>query len=178
LSVNLFNQKKFKKMSNISNNRISVELSIDAINNVKAALVTISENLPFLIGLTVEERRFLPKISEVNKVFTEDAVVALQNNPTLLPGYFDVKEVVKDLRVYQQLDEIVLLTAQLAEKLSDTQMLAGSEAYTLALTAYRLFEAASKAGVPGTDAIYDQLKQRFAGQGNFGTTQAPDTPAV
>ena len=44
-------------------------------------------------------------------------------------------------------------------------MIAGSEAYASALTAYRLFEAAAKAGVLGADAAYIPLAERFAGQG-------------
>lgn len=48
--------------------------------------------------------------------------------------------------------------------------MAGSESYVSALTAYKLFGSAADAGVPGADAIYNQLKQRFAGQGGTGTT--------
>lgn len=47
------------------------------------------------------------------------------------------------------------------EKLEDTQILAGSEAYVSALTGYKLFGAAADAGLPGADAIYDSLKTRF-----------------
>ncbi|UPT69585.1 MAG: hypothetical protein M0D53_10425 [Flavobacterium sp. JAD_PAG50586_2] len=57
---------------------------------------------------------------------------------------------------------------QTLEKLQDTQLLAGSEAYASGLTIYKLFGSAADAGIPGADAIYDQLKQRFAGQGGPG----------
>ena len=53
-------------------------------------------------------------------------------------------------------------------------MLCGSEAYASSLTAYRLFEAAASAGLPGADSVYNALKQRFAGQGTTGgTTPTP-----
>ena len=58
--------------------------------------------------------------------------------------------------------------SQILEKINDTQLLAGSEAYTSALTVYKLFGSAADAGIPGTDTIYDLLKQRFAGQGGTG----------
>ena len=67
--------------------------------------------------------------------------------------------------LFTQLDEIIMMTKQLLEKMEDTQLLAGSEAYTSALTLYKLFGSAADAGVAGTDTIVSQLKQRFAGQG-------------
>jgi hypothetical protein len=156
-------------MSNITSNRVSATIDAATIQKVKDALASVNAQLPFLIGLKPEERQAIPKISDVNKTFTSDAITAIKNNAGLLPAYVDVNEMEKDFTLYQQLDELVQLSTQVTEKLSDTQMMAGSEAYVSSLTAYRLFEAASNAGIPGTDTIYDQLKQRFAGQGSSGT---------
>jgi hypothetical protein len=63
----------------------------------------------------------------------------------------------------------------LSEKISDTQMLAGSEAYITSLAAYRMFEGAAKAGMAGADSVYDELKQHFAGQGGSGEKPAAPT---
>lgn len=164
-------------MSNITNNRVSASIDAATIKSIKEAIATINEKLPFLIGLKPEERQSIPKISEVNKVFTADAVVAIKNNGNLLPAYLSADEISKDYNLYEQLDELVQLSQQLTEKLSDTQMIVGSEAYVSALTAYRLFEAASNAGLPGTDTIYDQLKQRFAQQGATATLATLQNPA-
>ena len=144
------------------------------ITAVKTAIQTIQTNMPFLLGLTMEERSSLPKINVANKAFTEDAINAMVNNPTLLPAYFNVAEMQKDMTLFAQLDELNILINQLAERVSDTQMLAGSEAYVSALAAYRNFEAAANAGVSGADTIYDLLKSRFANQG--GTTPPPLVP--
>lgn len=122
-------------------------------------------NLPFLVGLTTEERIALPSINVSNKAFTEDAINAGVNNPTLIPSYVSVVNMKNDMLLFTQLDEIIMMTKQLLEKMEDTQLLAGSEAYTSALTLYKLFGSAADAGVGGTDAIVTQLKQRFAGQG-------------
>lgn len=157
-------------MANINNNRISATATAAQIAAVKTALQTIATNLPFLIGLTNEERITLPKINVANKAFTEDAINAMVNNPTLLPSYFNVAEMQKDMLLFSQLDELNLLVNQLAEKINDTQLLAGSEAYVSALAAYRNFEAAANAGVSGADTIYDALKVRFVSQGGTTTT--------
>ena len=156
-------------MANITNNRLSITMTAAQITAVKTAIQTIQTNMPFLLGLTMEERSSLPKINVANKAFTEDAINAMVNNPTLLPAYFNVAEMQKDMTLFAQLDELNILINQLAERVSDTQMLAGSEAYVSALAAYRNFEAAANAGVSGADTIYDLLKSRFANQGGSAT---------
>lgn len=145
----------------LTNNRLSVTTTQAQIATVKAAFATIFTTLPFLIGLTPEEREKLPKIDVTNKVFTEDAIKAINNNGNFLPSYFSGAETQKDLDLFDVLDEFVLLSAQLYERLRDTQILAGSEAYVSALTAYRLIAAAAAAGVPGADSVYQSLKKRF-----------------
>lgn len=163
-------------MSNLSNNRLNISATPVQISAVKAALNTIATNLPFLIGLTIDERISLPSIDVNNKAFTEDAINAGVNNAALIPSYVSVANMQSDMTLFNQLDEIKILTKQLLEKLEDTQLLAGSEAYISALTLYKLFGSAADAGVPGADAIYEQLRTRFAGQGGTGTP--PTNPNV
>ena len=152
-------------MANLTNNRLNVTATPAQITAVKAAIQTINTNLPFLIGLTSDERIALPAIDVNNKAFTEDAINAGVNNAALLPAYVNVANMQSDLDLFTQLDEIIGLMNQTLEKLDDTQLLAGSEAYTNGLTLYKLFGSAADAGMPGADAIVKQLQSRFAGQG-------------
>ena len=103
----------------------------------------------------------LPKMNVNNKVFTEDAINAALNNPTLFPNFVNVDEMNNDLRLFEKMDELVVVLRQLLERVSDTQLLAGSEAYSSALAVYKIIGAAADAGIEGTKAIYDQLKARF-----------------
>jgi hypothetical protein len=155
---------------NITINRLNTVMADADIAEVKGFIKNIYGKMPFLIGLTTDERVTLPKISENNKVFVGDSINALVNNAPMLPSYLNVADIKNDLTLYEQLDELEMLALQLVEKIQDTRMLCGSEAYVSSLAAYRLFEAAASAGIPGADAIYDALKQRFAGQGPTGTT--------
>ncbi len=160
-------------MSNINDNRLNITMTPAQITAVKTALQTIQTNMPFLTGLTIEERIALPKINVSNKAFTEDAINAAVNNASMIPSYFNTATLQTDFNLFEQLNELILLVDQVAEKMSDTQMLAGSEAYVNALASYRLFGAAADAGVPGADAIYDLLKSRFANQGSPNTPPTP-----
>lgn len=148
-------------MSNLNNSRINVTMTAAQITAVKTALQTIQTNMPFLTGLTIEERIAIPKINVSNKAFVEDAINAGVNNASMLPGYITIPPMQTDLQLFHQLDELLVLCRQVTEKLEDTQMLAGSEAYISGLTLYRLFGTAAEAGVPGADAIHASLKQRF-----------------
>ena len=160
-------------MSNLLNNRLNVVATEVEINAVIDAINTINAKLPFLLGLTVSERVALPSIDVANKAFTEDAINAALANPDLVPSYMQVSNIEKDITLFNQLDRIKVPLKQLLEKIEDTQLLAGSEAYMSALALYRLIGSAADAGVPGADSIYDQLKRRFAGQGGTGTPAQP-----
>lgn len=161
-------------MSNLTNNRVNITATAAQLTAVKTALQTITANLPFLIGLTTEERIALPSIDVNNKDFAEDAINAGLNNAGLIPSYISVASMQNDMTLFNQLEGIAALVNQLLEKIDDTKLMAGSEAYTASLALYKVFGAAADAGVPGTDAIVSQLKTRFAGQG--GAAKAPTNP--
>jgi hypothetical protein len=164
-------------MSNLLNNRMNVTPTAVQVTAVKTAFQTTLSNLPFLVGLTVDERKSLLAIDVSNKVFTEDAVNAGVNNTALVPSYVLVANMKNDLTLFTQLDEISGLASQLCERLEDTKMLARSEAYQGALTLYRAFGTAADAGVPRADTIADQLKKRFPSNGGSATANvAPPAP--
>lgn len=153
-------------MANLTNNRIDIEATTAQITATKAALQSIDTNLPFLIGLTADEKGVLPAIDVDNKIFAEDAINAGVNNAAMLPAYISVSSIQTDMNLFNQLDELIPMMRQALEKLEDTRFLAGSEAYTTALMLYKLFIAAADGGVPGADAIVAQLRARFLSKGN------------
>ncbi len=159
-------------MSTVSNNRISVTLDAYSIEQIKGAFSTINQFMPFLVGLNADERQTLPKMNVANKQFVFDALMAMNNNQALFPTYLSATELNKDYTLYSQLDELVSLALQLTEKLRDTQILAGSEAYVSALSVYKMVTAAAQAGMPGADTVCDQLAERFSGQGGSSTANS------
>lgn len=163
-------------MSNLLNNRVNTTATAAQLTAVKAAFQTILTNLPFLVGLTADERKSLNAIDVNNKAFAEDALSAAVNNPTLVPGYISVPNMQSDLTLFAQMDEISGLANQLCERIEDTKMLAGSEAYNTALSLYKSFGTAADAGVVGADSIVDKLKTRFAASKGNAVTTPPVMP--
>jgi len=161
-------------MSNLTNNRINTVMTDTQVSDVKNAISAINAAINFSVSLTTDERASLPKISVANKSFTEDAINAIANNASLFPAYLDVKLMQNDLKLYQQLDELATMLRQTLERIEDTRILAGSEAYVAALAVYKLVGAAASAGVEGTDTIYEQLRERFTVSTN--TNPTPPNP--
>jgi hypothetical protein len=156
-------------MANLTNNRLSIILEADALKKILIQIQEINNLLPFLIGLNTEERVKLPKIDGSNRLFVQDTLKVMKQNGAIMPNFVNVEELEKDFILYEQLDAVLSAVNQLQEKLRDTQMLAGSEAYSSALMAYRMFQMAADAGLAGMDTVVDDLKQRFAGQGSSET---------
>jgi len=160
--------------TNLLNNRINQRLTDAEFATIKQAIKDLRNLMPFLTGLTLEERKRLAKMYKANRLFVEDAVEVARDNPEILPAYISAEELENDYVLFQQLDEILFPLAQLTEKVRDTQMLAGSEGYQTGLALYRLTKIAAGAGMPGIDTAYDKLRARFDGQGNFGENEDDD----
>ncbi|WP_046245523.1 hypothetical protein [Hymenobacter terrenus] len=163
--------------TNPTNNRLSTTLTPAKLAKINQLLTELTQELDFTVGLTTAERQALPKMNDGSQPFVNDALVGAQQNPDLFPGYVKLEELEKDTTLYFQLGPLVARLAQLGERLLDTQILAGSEAYVTALMIYRLAEAASKAGLPGADTLYQTLRQRFVNQGTITVTVPPVTNA-
>jgi hypothetical protein len=111
-----------------------------------------------------------------NKQFVEDCLTEMNQDLSLLPGFINVGVVRTDYDLYLQLDPMIVQAKDLLDRLSDTQFLAGAEAYRVCLIYYRIAEAAAKAGLPGADERYNRLKERFALQGSSDPTKP--SPAI
>lgn len=153
-------------MQNISNNRVSYVLSDEKKQRISDLFNQLEAELEFTVGLNNTERQRLPKINKGNKLFVQDSVMATDNGDSVLPAYVKTEEVAKDLNLYEDLDPFLLKSESIFYKLRDTQMLAGSEAYTTALVIYKMYKTAADAGIPGAQAVYNSLRERFMHQSN------------
>ena len=52
---------------------------------VMAAIATIKEKLPFLIDLTADDRKALPKMGDKSRAFVSKALEVTTQNPDFLP---------------------------------------------------------------------------------------------
>jgi hypothetical protein len=139
---------------------ISATVSDADVQAIKAAVATIQQKLPFLVTLTLAERKSVYKTGPNSLSFVENALQAAQNNPNILPKTFDVVEFGSDVDLFAVMTDINTTVAQLASEIDDTRMAVGSEAMKEATQVYNYVKTAA-ATTPGLKPLADQLGQRF-----------------
>jgi hypothetical protein len=145
-----------------SDNRVSIQIPLADLTKVLEAIKVAEQLLkPYLISLSPDERKELPKMSDKTTPFVEKALEYAESNPEFAPPYMNVPELKIDLNAVYDLTKIFRAIAQLYDNISDTTMLSGSEAYVAALTYYNSIKQAAKLNVPGAKPIQEDLKKRF-----------------
>ncbi len=144
----------------MSYQNISAKLTEADLREIKAALATIETKLPFLVHLTVEERRKLFKMGNKSLAFVSNSLTVAQSNPDILPASFDLNEFSSDYQLAATLTDVHLRLQQLSEKVDNTLMAVSSEAMTSSLTVYDYVKTAAKK-TPGLKTIAEQLGERF-----------------
>lgn len=143
-------------------NQISVEIPQSVIDTVREKLQECRTALaPYLQGLTAEDRSTLFKMGDKTVATVQKTKSYVETNPEFVPVYMDKAEFLKDEAVVSSLSPIGNLATQLATDLSDTIMLAGSEALQSALLYYGQIKEAQSKGIATAKPIYEDLSQRF-----------------
>lgn len=119
--------------------------------------------MPFMINITDDEKKAIPKMGQVNIGWVQKALDYAAANPKLVPPYLNVGDLNCEVSLAEQLSPIFEAVNQLASALDSTYAVVGSEAYVTALSFYNSVRDAAKRDVPGAKAIYDDLQKRFPG---------------
>ena len=144
----------------MADNRVSATLAQADKDAVMQAIAVIKAKLPFLVDLSPEERRALPKMGDKSNAFVSKTLEVAKQNGDFLPRSFDVDEMAQDIALYQDLRSITLALTPLAELVDDTLVQVGSEAYAAALTVYQYAKNAGQGAA--LDSVADELSKRFA----------------
>lgn len=143
-------------------NKINFVIPEEVENSVKQKIRAIQTELsPYVISLTPDERRELPKMSDKTQPFVEKALDYAVTAPQFAPPYMDVEGLVKDMKVHSQLTTLLREVRKLFDNLDDTVMEAGAESYMCALTYYNSSKMAAKMDVPDAKSISEDLGKRF-----------------
>lgn len=91
-------------------NRISATLPQADREAVMQAIATIREKLPFLVDLTIEERRSLPKLGDKSRAFVSKALEVATQNQDFLSRSFDLDEMRQDVELFERKVGVILET--------------------------------------------------------------------
>jgi hypothetical protein len=149
----------------MTENKISIIIPPEVYTQAVQKLTELQTLLqPYLIALTPEDRRALPKMGDKTLAFVSKSLDYAEINANLLPAFMDLAEWQKDNTANTQTNALYRLAQQLTSNLDDTAMLSGSESYTASLGFYNNVKQAAKMNVPGAKAVWDDLSQRFPGR--------------
>ncbi|KJF41883.1 hypothetical protein LH29_23420 [Draconibacterium sediminis] len=149
---------KFNKMQN----RISFVLSDEertAINQSLETLVNILE--PKLVSLTTDERKEMPKMVDKTVAFVSKALDYGEEYSNYIPDFIDVPEAKTDFRAVQTMRTFYTQLERLTNGLDDSMTLAGSEAYSSALSIYKVLKNAAAMEQSGAEEAVNDLANRF-----------------
>lgn len=139
---------------------INETLSESDLQEIRQAIATIQQKLPFLITLTTLERKRLYKMGDKRLAFVQTSLSAAQSNRNILPASFDLQAFSNDYHLATALMEIDMLLNQVSEQVDDTLLAVGSEAMVSSLTVYEYVKTAAKK-TPGLKGIAEQLGNLF-----------------
>jgi len=145
---------------------IDASISAADLQAIKDAFATIKQKLPFLVTLTVDERKGTFKAGPNSLSFVQNALTAAQNFPQILPPSFDKEEFQRDVDLFAALTELNTNSESLTSQIDDTRLAVGGEAMKAASQVYKYAQAAEDT-TPGLKTIVEQLGERFqkAGKG-------------
>lgn len=142
-------------------NPVKATLSKENEDAVVQKINEISGMLPFVQGLTAEERKALPKMGKKSVDFVERTIQYASDHKELNPSYFSLESVQQDFTLLKQMERIMGLLGPLTEKVKATQMMLGTQSFTPTRAFYKYVKLAAKEGVPGSIAIGKDLADRY-----------------
>lgn len=123
-----------------------------------------------LIGLSADDRRSYGVMGDRTRVFAGHAQSMVHNHGALFPSLVDSAEFDRDLALYDNAMRMLRRLTPFYEKLGDTAMAAGYDAYQHARDVYAFAKVASPNA--GVEELVKEMRQLF--KRSKRTSNAPD----
>lgn len=120
---------------------------------------------PYLIALSPQQRKELPKMGDGTQPFVEKCLDYAKSDPQFMPPFTKVADLEIDFRAARDLNRIFRPLEQVTSNLNDTIVMSGSEAFVASLSYYSSVKLGARMNAKGAKVIADDLKKRFEGQG-------------
>lgn len=143
-------------------NRLAIEIT----DTVKKDVTDKADEIkvliePFETEIAKDDLKSLSQIADGRLPFVEKCSDYAVSDPEHVPAIVDVAEFQKDLDAYKDLREMVRPLRQILSILETSMAVAGSEAWAAARAYYKMVQLNAKMGVPGAQAVYDDLRVLF-----------------
>jgi hypothetical protein len=142
--------------------KISKVLTDEESAAIRTAVTTLDGLVSaFALNLTIDERKRLYKLGDRSIPFVDQALKYARDRPDFALAFANVTEFEGDYTLFTQVKDLLKLLEPVVEKLTDTYMVAGAEAFAQARSYYDAVKAAAKTDKPGADVMVAELKKRY-----------------
>ena len=145
-------------------NKISAVFTDADKNDVVSKINAAKALMPFLISLTVDERKRLKGIGNKNLAYVQKCLEGAIAFPDELKKNFDVAEFQKDVTLFNNLLGAQIVCQALAELIDDSMKAAGIDAMGSASEVYDSLKSSAKSNA-NVKMIVAEIGERFKGQG-------------
>jgi hypothetical protein len=115
----------------------------------------------FAIEMHIDNKRSMGILGDRSLPFTEHTFMLANERKELVPQYVNMEEFKKDLDLYKKCKELLKMLEIVHERVLDTYIGAGSDAFGAARKIYNYVKGLVKVNMPGASVIYDELKKRY-----------------
>jgi hypothetical protein len=146
---------------------LNITFTAAQIAAMDAALTALETNCPFRVNIPADDKKDEQAMNVKRYPFVKTVIENYAPaNVNMQPPFIPLADGQNDLKLYEQFIPILNRLNGILESFLDTQWLAGTEAYgNYFLEFYSVVERAKNNNVPGADAIWNDLKRLFEGQG-------------
>jgi len=139
----------------------NVYISREDCLKIRGAIELIREALqPYLISLSPEERKSIPRLTNNSLAFIEKAVKQAERISNL-PEEFDVREMRADMATVANLAELYSPLKKLCTDLNDTILFSGKEVFQSSIALYSFLNSAMTNGSPQLEKVNFDLTEAF-----------------
>jgi hypothetical protein len=132
----------------------------------------------FAIELHIDNKRELKTLGDRSLPFTDQAFLLASQQKDLVPSYINMDEFAKDINLFKQSKELIKLLEVTLERLKDTSIAAGADAFLTARKFYDSVKSAVKANIPGAEVAFDEMKKRYVRNRSKSDEQNNDNPTL
>ena len=144
-------------------NKISVDFATTDKDNVLHKIKDVSTSMPFLIGLSEDERKRYGNMGPKSVEYVKQCLEGALNFPEELKSNFSVEEFQKDVKLVDNLFGIKIALTGLLESVNDTLNAAGIDAMGASSEVYDSLKSSAKSNA-NVKSMVALIGERFAAQ--------------
>ena len=144
-------------------NKISADFNDDDKNKAIAKINDLKSSMPFLVNLSVDDRKRLKGIGTKNLDYVQKCLEGALAFPDEMKKSFDINEFKRDVILFNNLLGVQIACLSLLELVDDSMKAAGIDSMTSASEVYGSLKSSAKSNA-NVKAIVAEIAVRFAAQ--------------